>query len=434
MSLSQGFSVSQRRSPVRYLRIGLRVVIGALILSLLWGAFVGLLWLIGSNQLRGVPVAALRDDVMMLGASGARAPEDATTMLLLFVDPIDPTVPRPSPLAGPPVILQVGAGRDLPAALVLPESIEAVVDGRGLMRLDEVQRELGADRLAQVIIDYSEIRLDHVVVVSSDALPSLIRLLGPIEVCGGWGCDEPTPDDVRAWQRDPDPLVVINRSAAVLRALADELDASLFIRRPLLGREVVGVLAGQVVTDVDLSIRALLDLSPALSVPTRLDIDRLPMVTNPSTGELVVLEESAMIRFQRIREGLPIESIDPEEDIARLRTVTPLAVLNGAGVAGLAAQFEARISSAGFVVVGTGNDTRFDRERTIINYRRGDREAESVAFLVAEQLPGAQLEPVDVALEFEGDVVSIVVILGRDRTSEPDDTQPDTQPDTHTGG
>jgi hypothetical protein len=416
--LTQGFSLSQRRSPVRVLRIVLRVIIGALILSALWGAFVGVLWLVGSSQMRGVPVAALRDDVIMLGASGARAPSDATTVLLLMVDPLDPTVPRPSPLAGPPVIVQVGGGRELPAALVLPPSIEVVVDGRGLMRLDEIQRELGADRLAQAIIDYTEVRLDHVVVVSTEALPSLIRLLGPLEVCGGWGCDEPTPDDVRAWQRDPDPQVVINRSAAVLRALATDLDRSIFIRRPLLGREVVGVLAGQVVTDVDLTIGKLLDLGPALGVPTRIDIDRLPMVTNPTTGELVVLEESAMIRFQRLREGLPFEAIDPDEDVARLRTITPIAVLNGAGVAGLAALYDAELTGAGFIVVGTGNDARFDRERTIINYRRGDREAEPVAYLVAEQIPGAVLEPVDGQLRFEGESVSIVVILGRDRTTQ----------------
>ena len=418
MPLTQGFTLSQRRSPVRFLRIGLRIVIGAVILSALWAVFVGILWLLGSNQMRGVPVAALRDDVMMLGASGARAPVDATTVLLLMVDPLDPTVPRPSPLAGPPVILQVGGQRDIPAALVLPASIEVVVDGRGLMRLDEIQRELGADRLAQAIIDYTEVRLDHVVVVSTDALPSLIRLLGPLEVCGGWGCDEPTPDDVRAWQRDPDPQVVINRSAAVLRALAADLDRSLFIRRPLLGREVVGVLAGQVVTDVDLTIGRLLDLGPALGVPTRIDIDRLPMVTNPTTGDLVVLEESAMIRFQRLREGLPFEAIDPDEDVARLRTITPVAVLNGAGVAGLAALYDAELTGAGFIVVGTGNDARFDRERSIINYRRGDREAEPVAYLVAEQIPGSVLEPVDGALQFEGQAVSIVVILGRDRTTQ----------------
>ena len=416
MSVSQGFTLSRRRSPVRLLRWLLRAVIGAVILALLWGALVGALWLVGSNQMKGAPIAALRDDVLMLGAAGARAPEDSRTVLLLMVDEIDPTIPRPPPLVAPPVILQFGGDRELPAALVLPESIEVLVDGRGLMRFDEIQRELGADRLARAVIDYTEVRLDHVVAVSTEALPRLVGLLGPLEVCGGWGCEEPTPDDVRAWQRDEDPAFVLARGAAVMRAVAGSVDASLFVRSPFLGREVVSVLAGQVVTDVDLSIRRLVELAPGVSEPVRLDVDRLPMVRNPATGELVVLEESAMIRFQRLREGLPFEAIDPAEDVERLRTVTDVAVLNGAGVAGLAALYEAELRSAGFVVVGTGNDVRFDRQRTVINYLRGDRDAEPVAFLLAEQLPTAEIVAVDGPLLFEGEPVAIVVLLGRDLT------------------
>ena len=416
MSVSQGFTLSRRRSPVRLLRWILRTIIGAAILALLWGALVGALWLVGSNQMKGVPLAALRDDVLMLGAAGARAPEGSTTVLLLIVDELDPTVPRPPPLVAPPMILQFGGDRERPAALVLPASSEVLVDGRGLMRFDEIQRELGADRLARGVIDYTEVRLDHVVAVSTEALPRLVGLLGPLEVCGGWGCEEPTPDDVRAWQRNEDPAFVLARGAAVMRAVASRVDASLFVRSPFLGREVVSVLAGQVVTDVDLSIRRLVDLAPGVSEPVRLDVDRLPMVRNPSTGELVVLEESAMIRFQRLREGLPFEAIDPADDVERLRTVTDVAVLNGAGVAGLAALFEAELRSAGFVVVGTGNDVRFDRQRTVINYLRGDREAEPVAFLLAEQLPSAEIVAVDGPLLFEGEPVSIVVLLGRDLT------------------
>lgn len=417
MSTSQGFSLARRRSPVRLLRIVLRLVIGGAILALLWGSLVGALWLVGSNQLQGVPLSALRDDVLMLGASGARSPQDSTTVLLLMVEPLDPTVPRPSPLVGPPVVLQFGGTRELPAALILPESIEVIVDGRGLMRLDDIQRELGADRLARAVIDYTEVRLDHVVAVSTEALPSLVRLLGPLEVCGGWGCDEPTPDDVRAWQRDPDPQFVLERGAAVLRALAGALDTTLFVRTPFLGREVVGVLAGQVVTDADLSVRRLLELAPGASVPVRLDVDRLPMVRNPTTGELVVLEESAMVRFQRLREGSPFDAITPEDDVERLRSITQVAVLNGAGIAGLAALYDAELRSAGFVVAGTGNDARFDRERTVINYLRGDREAEPVAFLIAELIPAASIEVVDGPLLFEGEPVAIVVRLGRDLTT-----------------
>lgn len=417
MSSSQGFSLSRRRSPVRVLRVVLRLLIGGTTLALLWGALVGVLWLVGSNQLRGVPLAALRDDVLMLGAAGARAPEDSTTVLLLLVEPLDPTVLRPSPLAAPPVILQLGGDRPGPAALILPADVEVLVDGEGLMAFDAIQRELGADRLARAVIDYTEVRLDHVVALSTDALPDLVRLLGPLEVCGGWGCDEPTPDDVRAWLRDPDTAVVLERGAAVLRAVAARVDVELFVRRPLVGRELVDVLATQLVTDVDLSVRQLVDLAPGATEVVRIDIDRLPMVRNPATGELVVLEESAMLRFQRLREGLPFEDIDPAEDVERLRSVTGVAVLNGAGVAGLAAQYEVELLGAGFVVEGTGNDVRFDRERTVITYLRGDREAEPVAFLLAERFPDALIEAVDTPPLLDGEPVAIAVILGRDLTT-----------------
>jgi hypothetical protein len=207
---------------------------------------------------------------------------------------------------------------------------------------------------------------------------------------------------------------VLARGAAVMRAVAGAIDTSLFVRTPFLGRDVVAVLAGQVVTDADLNIRRLVELAPGASVPVRLDVDRLPMVRNPTTGELIVLEESAMIRFQRLRDGLAFEAIDPMDDVERLRTVTDVAVHHGAGVAGLAALYEAELRSAGFMVVGTGNDVRFDRERTVINYLRGDREAEPVAFLLAERLPTAQIQAVEGPLLFEGDPVAIIVLLGRD--------------------
>ena len=124
-----------------------------------------------------------------------------------------------------------------------------------------------------------------------------------------------------------------------------------------------------------------------------------------------------MIRFQRLRDGLPFDAIDPVEDVERLRSVTQVAVLNGAGVAGLAALYEAELRSAGFVVVGTGNDERFDRERTVINYLRGDREAEPVAFLLAEQFPTAAIEAIDGPVLYEGAPVAIIVRLGRELTA-----------------
>jgi hypothetical protein len=413
--LSRGFSVGRRRSPVVVLRGLLRVLIALAVLAALWGAAVGALWLYGSSQLGGVPVAALRDDVLLLGASGATAPEDATTLLVLLVEPLDATVRRPSPLVTSPILLQFGGPREGPAALVLPPSVEVVVDGRGVMRLDEVQSELGADRLTQAIIDYTEVRFDHLVVVSTEVLPGLVRLLGPLEVCGAQGCVVPTPDDVRRWQASDDPAEVVQRSADVLRALAGVLDRRGFITSPLLGKQVVDLLAEQVVTDADLSIGRLLDLTTPLLEPRLVAVDTLPMVRNPTTGQLVVLEESAMIRFQLLREGRAFDGIDPSQDVERLRSVTDIAILNGAGIVGLAAFVEAELSADGFVVIGTGNDVRFDRTQTVINYLEGDREAEPVAFLLAERLPGARIEVLGRPPVFEGAPVPILVILGSDR-------------------
>ena len=407
----------RRRSPARVLGILLRVTVVVALLVGVWAAGVGALWLYASAQLRGVPVAALREDVLLLGASGARAPADATTLLVLLVEPLDPTVRRPSPLAAPPIILQVDPTRTEPSVLVLPPTLAVLVPGRGVMELAAVQRELGADRLAQAIIDYTEVRLDHVVVLSTDVLPGLIRILGPLEVCGADGCSEPTPDEVRAWQRDDDPVQVLRRSADVLRAVAAVVDRRAIVRSPLRYREVVDLLGAQVVADADLGLTRLLGLAPGFTAARRLEVESLPMVQNPATGELVVLEESAMLRFQRLREGLSLAGIDPARDVARLRSVVRIAVLNGAGVPGLAALVEAELLTAGFLVVGTGNDTRFDRVETVVKYRAGDAEAEPVAFLLVEELEGARLEPTDGPLVHEGEAVSIVVVLGTDRVS-----------------
>jgi hypothetical protein len=171
------------------------------------------------------------------------------------------------------------------------------------------------------------------------------------------------------------------------------------------------------VTDADLGPRDLLALLPGLAEVRRLDVDALPLVRNPTTGELVVLAESAMLRFSRLQDGLPLAGIDPAEDLERLRSVVDVAVLNGAGVVGLAALVEADLAAAGFEVAGTGNDVRFDRQETVISYRAGDVEAEPVAFLLVDLLPGARVEAVDRELALEGAPVSIVVVLGLDRVA-----------------
>lgn len=62
------------------------------------------------------------------------------------------------------------------------------------------------------------------------------------------------------------------------------------------------------------------------------------------------------------------------------RSETSVAVLNGNGIAGAAAQSAARIRALTYVVSGTANAPRSDYARTIVMYRKGfRREAERLA-------------------------------------------------------
>lgn len=413
-TLRPAFAVRERRRG-RRLPPWLSLVLAGLGLVLgVWALLVAWVWTTTWIALDGDEVSTLRPDVLSLGASGARAPEGTTTVLVALTDPIDPTRPRPPALAGPVLLVQVGAGRDLPAVLVVPTSLVVTVDGVGDLTLADVQAEGGVDLVVRALMDYSEVRVDHAVALSVDLVPGLVRVLGPLEVCGVLGCTTPTPDEVRAWQREDDPTEAVRRSADALRAAASVLTVRDAVLSPLATRRAVRLLDEQLVTDVPLRVAPLLRVAAALAEPTRLDVEVLPVVANPSTGTSVVLAEAAMLRFQRLRDGGTFEGIDPVLDMAALKQEVSIAVLNGAGIDGLAAAVAADLTAAGFSVAGTGNAVGFEEVRTIIRHRAGDERAEQLALLLSEELEGALIEPVERTPALEGVAVDVEVIIGRD--------------------
>lgn len=375
-----------------------------------------LVWVWGTTwfALDGDDVSTLRPDVLSLGATGARAPEGATTVLIALTAVMDETRPRPPELAGPVLLVQVGPGRDVPAVLVVPSSLLVTVDGAGELTLDEVQAEGGIDLVVRALMDYSEVRIDHAVALSVDLLPGLVRVLGPLEVCGALGCTTPTPDEVRAWQVDADPTEAVRRAADVVRAVSGVLTVRETALSPIATRRAVRLIDEQSMTDVPLRVAPLLRLATVLGTPVRLDIEVLPVVANPSTGRSVVLAEAAMLRFQRLQQGGGFEGIDPVLDMAELKREVDVAVLNGAGVDGLAGTIAGELTAAGFTVAGTGNAPGFEEVRTVIRYRAGDDRAEQVALLIAEALDGALMEPGERTPTLEGVVVGIEVTVGTD--------------------
>jgi hypothetical protein len=108
------------------------------------------------------------------------------------------------------------------------------------------------------------------------------------------------------------------------------------------------------------------------------------------------------VRYEHLRQGTSFAGVDGEAEEEDLLRGIEVAVLNGAGVDGLAGQVQVLLEASGFRVVGTGNAPSFGRETTTISYREDDPVAELAAVRLAELLEGAQLDPLTRDLTFEG--------------------------------
>lgn len=413
LHFSTGRRPSSGRRSLRAL--GMLVVL-VLVVAVVWALVVAVLWGYAWLRLGGDDIPVLRDDVTALGARGATAPADATTVLVTLTGPVDPTIPRPSPLLGPVVLVQAGAGREEPAVLLLPQELLVTVDGRGELTLADVQAERGLDLVTRAVVDYTEVRVDHVVSLSIDALPRMVDAMGPLEVCGTAGCSTLEGDEVRTLLLEAEGEAQVRAAVDVLRSLALQVDGRFALTSPLRAKRLVDAVAAEVTTDVSLRGRGLLAVADALTAPVHLDLDTVPMVRNPATQELVVLEEPAVVRFQHLRDGTPLAGVsDPVEDLeADMITQMQVAVLNAAGIDGLAGRVRVELEARGYRVVGTGNAATFDRERTVVAFAEDDEVAVYVAGLLADALGGVGLEAGGQQPTFEGEAVDLLVLVGAD--------------------
>jgi hypothetical protein len=400
-----------RRRGLRMVGLAIAIVLA---LAALWVAMIGGLWVYAWAKLGGVELSSLDGEVTPLGVTGARAPAEATTVLVAMTGPVDPTVPRPSELVAPVVLVQYGGPRSEPAALVLAEELTTTVDGAGELTFAEVQLAGGEDLLVRAVTDYTEIRIDHVVSVSSDALPRLLETFGDLEVCGPGGCGQPTTEQLLVALAQSQDTEYVRTVAATVRAAADRVELTWVLRSPIAAKRVIDVVSEEITTDVSLRGARLLAVADALQAAGELDVGEVPHIVNPSSGGIVPLEEPAAVQFQHLRDGTPLTPQDEAETEEALVSDVRVAILNGAGIDGLAGRVQLQLETAGYVVVGTGNAPSFDRTTTVVNYVEGDPMVEYVAVLLAEKLGGASLEPVAQEPTFEGEPVDVLVTAGED--------------------
>jgi hypothetical protein len=412
------FSSARRAPRRRWTRVGgiVAVVVALVLVAAL--VLAGSLWAYAWARLGGAQVAGLDEPAEALGASTATSSSGATTVLVALTEPRDPTLPAAPALRAPVLLVQVGGGRETPAVVAFPEELPISVEGGPTATVAEVQAAGDLDGLVTAIGDYAGLPIDHAVAASEDALPRLTELQGP-ERCEGDRCIPVTPEEVRAAQAEGDVADRVATGATVLSALAAEFDLVGALTSPLASKRTIDVIARDVRTDVSLRGTGLLDLARDLEDAPAPEVAVLPMLHNPETGGSVVLVEGAETLLQRLRDGAPLNddggTAPRETDPADLAGTVDVAVLNGAGIDGLAGRVESRLVAEGFRVVGTGNAASFDDGApTTITYDPADPTAEVAAILLAERLEGAVLQPADRTPTFEGDAVGVVVTVGAD--------------------
>lgn len=409
------FSPTPRRSRRGLRRVG-AVVVLACVVAVVWLVALGGLWTYAWIRLPADEFPVLEAEPSGLGGEGPSAPADSSTVLVAVTAERDATAPRPEELVGPVVLLQFGGPRQVPAALALPEHLEVSVDGRGTVPLSELQAADDLDALARAVVDYTEVRVDHVVGISAELLPDLVEILGPVEVCSDQRCRARGADEVRAAiDGAAGDEAFVGVLAEHARAVGDRLSTRWALTSPLEARRVIEVLDEQLTTDVSLRGTSVLDVARAIAEAAPVDREVVPLLLD-GAGELIPVPEPAMVRFQRLRDGTAFSEDDPDEvDVAEdIVDGASVAVLNGAGVDGLASRIEGELATDGFNVVGTGNAPTFDRGDTVVQYADGDAETGFAADRVAEALGDVRREGLSAPPVFEGEEIDILVTLGED--------------------
>lgn len=425
---SPPLSFSTRPKRRRWTRALVAVVVLVALIAALAAATAGLLWTYAWFRLAPTAVAGLvMDDegVVALGEDGPTAPEGTTTALVALLEDRDPTLPGEPPLAGPVALVQTGGARgDDVAVVLLPAALPVTVDGEGTMPLRDVHEQGGPDLLVRAVVDHTGVAIDHLIAADAGALPDLVDALGDVEVCDP-SCTALSPEDARervaAYAAAASPAE-LERSFADLvvavEATAARVDGRSRLLSPLATRRAIDIVGNAVTTDVALRGAALLPVAERLAATGQIAVATLPGVTNPDSGQLLVLPEQAEVRFALLRDGGVPDSDAGQDDAAILADVR-VAVLNGTGTTGYAAALESLLVGAGVQVIGTGNATTVDREVTVLQYGVDDPLGEVGAVLLAGLLDAdVELEPVDRPPALDGEPVTVLVIGGADLDEE----------------
>ncbi|MGY1695343.1 LCP family protein [Geodermatophilus sp. SYSU D00814] len=186
-------------------------------------------------------------------------------------------------------------------------------------------------------------------------------------------------------------------------------------------RQLVEAASESLTVDEDLR---LLDLAQQLQSvsPGDIDFQTVPIVEaddRDDEGRSIVRladEETLHRFFATLSEEPEAPAPAPEAPATLAPSEVSVAVYNGSGTSGLAAEATADLEAAGFVVTETDNADSSDYEQTVIRHAAGD---EAAAATLAAQVPGAAVEVGD-----DAESGTVQLVLGSDFTGIGQPTEP----------
>ncbi len=176
-----------------------------------------------------------------------------------------------------------------------------------------------------------------------------------------------TGSDLERIQRDQ------YMSAQVVKGVLD----SGLLSNPLRLLDVVTDAAASMTTDSGMSVSDLVDIGESLHDLSSKDVQFItapnqPWPANPDRVEFAQPQADTVFSAIAHDVKLPKVSRTPASGGAQVTTVSPskveVKVLNGSGVAGIAGQAAAGLTSRGFHVTGTGNAASFAYTNSVIEY------------------------------------------------------------------
>jgi hypothetical protein len=274
----------------------------------------------------------------------------------------------------------------------------------------------------ETVRELSGIEVHHYLRVTFGGFVELVDAVGGVELCLEEaiqdddakidlpaGCQQLAGEDALGFVRVrkiDDDFQRIQRQQRFVQALAREVVTPSTLLNPVRVVNLTQEAGDTVAIDDGAGVRSLLRLAlggtalargtaPAFTVPGDPRTTAAgAWVLDPRVGEAEAL-------FAAFRDGSVLR--DDDEDVQVAPSDVRVRVLNGAGIAGLAASIGELLDGRGFDVVEVGNAELEDE--TVVRYPPGERGG---AELVADDLPGRP------PVRETTDVTTVTVLLGRD--------------------